>query len=109
MAARSNMVLMDLFAVCEGNRGDREMVCHCKSVNDILSPLCHHSLWLGLTHMRPTLCNSIMIPTLCIRDDTCHDGALTHDISGLHFHILQFPERVSLDINLFLSLNFCFL
>lgn len=64
MAVRSNMVLMDLFAVCGGERGDGEMVCHCKSLNYILSPLCHRSLWLGLTHMRPTLFNDIMIRTL---------------------------------------------
>lgn len=44
MATRSNTVLMDLFAVCGAEWGDREMVCHWKSVYDILSPLCHHSV-----------------------------------------------------------------
>lgn len=78
MAARSNTVLMDLFALCGGERRNREMVCHCESLYDILSPLCHHSLWLGLTHMRPTLCNDIMIPTLCNKPATCHDSTLTH-------------------------------
>lgn len=76
MATRSNMVLMDLFTACEEKRGVREMVCRYMCVGDVLS--LSLSLSLGLSHMRPTLCNYIMILSLCARDDTCHDVTMAH-------------------------------
>lgn len=75
MAARSDMVLMDLFAARGG--GDREMVCQRKSLYDTLSSLCL-SGWVALTWdllyviTSVTLCNHI--PSLCIRGDACHYG-----------------------------------
>lgn len=75
MAARSYMVLMDLFTVCEKGREEREKeaVCRRRGPDDVFVTT---AVWSGRAHMRPTSSNNTMIPALCIRSNTCHDATL---------------------------------